>query len=69
MLGKVIFPNYLGSGSPVLDVHIDGVTVPNTLIDLGAAINVMTKETMLKLSLQGILRKTTIVLQLEIGPQ
>jgi len=34
------------------------------LIDLGAAINVMTKDTMLKLNLQGSLRKTTIVLQL-----
>jgi len=34
------------------------------LIDLGAAINVMTNDTMLKLNLQGSLRKTTTVLQL-----
>ena len=34
------------------------------MIDIGVAINVMTKETMLKLNLQGTLRKTTIVLQL-----
>ena len=45
-------------------MHIDGVIVPNTLIDLAADINVMTKETMLKLNLKGTLRKTTIVLQL-----
>ena len=63
-LGRVIFPKYLDPGSPIVDVHIDGVIVPNTLIDLMASINVMTKETMLKLNLQGTLRKTTMVLQL-----
>ena len=51
-------------GSPVVDVHINGTIVPHTLIDLGAAINVMTKDTMLKLNLQGSLRNTTTVLQL-----
>ena len=64
MLGKVIFLKYLDPGSPVVDVHIDGVIVPNTMIDLGAVINVITKENMLKLNLQGTLRKTTTVLQL-----
>ena len=64
MLGKVILPKYLDPSSPVFDVHIDGVIVPNTLIDLGVAINFMTKETMSKLNLQGNLRKTTTVLQL-----
>ena len=64
MLGRVIFPKYLDTVSPVVDVHIDGVIVPNNLISIGAAINVMTKETMLKLNLQGTLRKTTTVLQL-----
>ena len=64
MLGQVICPKYLDPGSPVVDVHINGTIVPHTLIDLGAAINVMNKETMLKLNLQDSLRKTTIVLQL-----
>jgi len=32
-------------------VHIDGIIVHHTMIDLGAAINVMTKETILKLNL------------------
>jgi len=38
--------------------------IPHTLIDLGATINVMRKDTILKLKLQGSLRKTTTVLQL-----
>jgi len=64
MLGQVICPKYLDPRSPVVDVHINGTIVPHTLINLGAAINVMTKDTMLKLNLQVSLRKTTIVLQL-----
>ena len=60
----MIFPKYLDPGSPVVDVHIDGVIVLNTLIDLGVSINVMNRETMLKINLQGNLRKTTTVLQL-----
>ena len=55
---------YLDPASPIVDVHIDGTIVPHTLIGIRAAINVMTKETMLKLNLQESLRKTTKVLQL-----
>lgn len=65
ILGRVIFQKYLGHRSSVVDVHIDDIIVPHILIDLGAAINAMNKETMLKLNLQGYLRETTIVLQLE----
>lgn len=64
MQGKVIFPKYFNCRSPILDVHINSPTVPHTLIDLGVDINVMTKDTILKLNLQGSLRKTTTVLQL-----
>ena len=64
MLGQVICPKYLDPGSPVVDVHINGTVIPHTLIDLGVAINVMTKDTMLKLILQGSMRKATTVLQL-----
>eukprot|EP00253_Pinus_taeda_P031891 PITA_31891 len=63
-LGQVIGPKYLDLGSPLVDVHINGSMIPHTLIDLGAAINVMKKYTMLKLNLQGSLRKTTTMLQL-----
>lgn len=38
--------------------------IPHTLIDLGAGINVMTKDTMLELNIQGSMRKTTTMLQL-----
>lgn len=48
----------------VVDVYIHRIMVPNTLIDLEVAINVMTKETMVKLNLQGALRKTTTMLQI-----
>jgi len=64
MLGQVICLKYLDLGSPVVDVHINGTIILHTLIDLGATINVMTKDTMLKLNLQGSLRKTTTILQL-----
>ena len=50
--------------SLVVDVCINGTMILHILIDLGAAINVMTKDTMLKLNLQGSLRNTTTVLQL-----
>jgi len=65
MLGQVICLKYLDPGSHVVDIHIDGTIIPHTLIDLGAAINVMTRDTMLKLNLQSSLRKTLTILQLE----
>ena len=64
MLGQVICLKYLDPGSLVVDLHINGTIIPRTLIDLGATINVMIKDTMLKLNLQGSLRKTSTVLQL-----
>ena len=60
----MVFPKHLDNEITVVDVHIDGVIVPHMLIDIGAAINVMTREIMLKLNLQGALKKTNIVLQL-----
>lgn len=54
MLGRVIFPKYLYLVSPVVDENIDGGIVPNTLIYLGAEINVMTRDTMLNINLQGL---------------
>lgn len=48
----------------MVDVNIDGIIVPHTLIELGVGINVMTKETVLKINLQGSLINTTTKLQL-----
>jgi len=60
MFGQAICPKYLDPGSPVVDVHINGTMIPHTLIDFGATINVMTKDSFH----QGSLRKTMTVLQL-----
>ena len=48
MLGRVIPPKYSDPRSPVVSVSINGQFVKKSLIDLGAAINVMTKDTMKK---------------------
>lgn len=42
---------YADHGSPVVTVNIKNVSIPKTLIDLRAAINLMTKDTMLKLNM------------------
>jgi len=52
MLRRVISLKCLDPSSPIVDVHIDSIMVPNTLIDLRATINVMTKETMFNMNLQ-----------------
>jgi len=43
MLGNVIIRKYLYIGSPLIDVPINNIVVPNTLIYLGVSINVMTR--------------------------
>ena len=63
MLGKLITPKYSNLGSPVVNVSINGQFVKNYLIDLRANINVMTKNTMKKLKIEG-LRATPTILQL-----
>ena len=61
MLGRVISPKYSDPGSPVVSVSINGQFVKNALIDLGATINVMTKETMKKLQIEGLRPTPTIL--------
>ncbi|XP_059070389.1 uncharacterized protein LOC131860053 [Cryptomeria japonica] len=63
MLGNLTIPKYVDPESPVIQLSIGKITIPNKLVDLGAAINVMTNETKTKLSLEG-LRPTPIVLQM-----
>ena len=46
MLGNSVLPKYLNPGSPLVNVTINGTVIKNTLIDLGVAINVMTKQIM-----------------------
>lgn len=59
----VIAPKYDDPGSPLITVTVNGVAIPNTLVDLGAAINVMTVDVMEKLGLTD-LHPTITVLQM-----
>ena len=64
MMGKTIIQKHLDLGSPIVKIHINGVEIPNTLIDLGSAINIMSKQVMDSLRLPN-LQYTPTLLQLE----
>ena len=61
MMGKIVIPKYLDPGNPVVKTHINGIEIPNTLIDLGAAINIMSKQIMDKLKLPNLLFTPTLL--------
>lgn len=63
MLSKAMTPKYSDLGSLVVTIHINGIQIQNVLIDLGASINVMTKEVLLRLNIIR-LRDTHTILQL-----
>jgi len=46
MLGQIVNPKYIDPSNPIVQVHIRKTPIPNTLIDLGASINIMTIEVM-----------------------
>lgn len=54
MMGKTIIQKYLDPGSPIVKIHINGIEIPNTLIDLGAAINIMSKQVIDSLKLPNL---------------
>jgi hypothetical protein len=54
---------YNDPGNPVVTVEINGISLPNTLIDLGTKINVMPFETMQKLQINQ-LRPTQTMIEL-----
>ena len=54
MTGNTLVAKYSYLGSPVVKVQINDISLPNTLIDLGASINVMTKLTMEGLGLTNL---------------
>lgn len=45
MMGKIAIPKYLDPRNLVVKTHINGIEIPNTLIDLGATINIMSRQT------------------------
>lgn len=46
MMGKIIPVKYGDPGNPILTMQINGIEIPNMLVNLGIAINVITVETM-----------------------
>ena len=50
-------------GNPIVTISVQGTPIPNTLIDLGAAINIMTLQTIQKLNIPNI-RPTPTMLEL-----
>lgn len=62
MLGKTILPKYEDPGNnPVASIHINNISIPNTLIDQGATINIMTKKILDSLGLTS--RETPTILE------
>eukprot|EP00253_Pinus_taeda_P027204 PITA_27204 len=61
MMGKVIIQKYVDTSSPIVKTTINGVEIPNTLIDLGAAINIMSRQTMQQLKLPNLLFTPTLL--------
>jgi hypothetical protein len=52
---------YNDPGNPVVTVEINGISLPNTLIDLGAIINVMPFDTMQKLQINQLRPTQTMI--------
>ena len=61
MMGNIAMQKYLDPGSPIVKTHINGIEIPNTLIDLGVAINIMSRQTMEQLKLPNLLYKPTLL--------
>ena len=61
MLDNPKIPKYADPRSLVVTLAIQGIQVQNVLIDLGASINVMTKEVMSKLKIIGLIKTQTIL--------
>ena len=63
MTNTISMEKYVDPGIPRVTTIINNIHIPNTLIDLGVAINAMTLETMKTLQLTN-LQHTTIVIKL-----
>jgi len=51
VMAKTTIQKYLDPGIPIVKIHINGIKIQNTLIDLGATINIMSKQFMGSLGL------------------
>ena len=61
MMGKITMQKYVDPDSPIVKTTINGVEIPNTFIDLGAAINIMSRQTMEQLKLPNLLFTPTLL--------
>jgi len=46
MMGRITMQKYVDPSIPIVKTHINGIEIPNTLIDLGVVINIMSRQTM-----------------------
>ena len=60
-LSYIPIEKYEDLGNPIVTISIWGTLIPNTLIDLGAAINVMTLQTIHQLNIPNIQPTPTIL--------
>jgi len=61
MMGKITMQKYVDLGIPIVKTHINGIEIPNTLIDLGASINIMSRQTTEQLKLPNLLFTPTLL--------
>lgn len=60
IVGKIHVEKYEDLGNPIVLIRIRGVLIPNTLIDLGEIINIMTLSTMQQLDINALRTTPTI---------
>ena len=61
MMGKIAMQKYVDPWSPIFKTYINGIEIPNTLIDLGVEINIMSRQTMEQLKLHNLLYTPTLL--------
>lgn len=61
LLGKETLVKYEDLGSPIVTVQINGHSFPNSLVDLGATINILTTETCEVLGITTLEPATTLL--------
>ena len=66
-MGKTLLAKYDDPGNPTVTVQIGSTQIPNILVDLGEAINVMTIETVRKLGLTNLRPTPTILEWIDIS--
>ncbi len=61
MVRKITIQKYLDPGSLIVKTHINVIEIPNVLIDLGAIINIMSKQTLNQLELSNLQYTPTLL--------